>query len=269
MQQRPPDLPDYRLPPVNEVVVGVQFNPAEKYQQIHAGEVWALFRADYPIVEEQPALPPMFETFGGRSIPQMGFGFITGATHDRFWFLSADGRELIQFQADRLLHNWRRLGEGPDTYPRFERVVDKFRSELIALDGYFSSLAPQALTISQCEISYINQIVLNSDLPNPQDWLRFLSFPNGDQPSDLLASMRSVISDPNGIPLARLTIDTNSGLTNIGEPMIQLTLTVRGAPPGSSVDNAIEFLCMGREKIVRRFTELTTDLAHQKWERLK
>lgn len=61
---RPDHLPDFRTPPLNEVVVGVQFAPARGYQQILAGEVWELYRAQFPTVEEMPPIPPAFETFG-------------------------------------------------------------------------------------------------------------------------------------------------------------------------------------------------------------
>ncbi len=79
--------------------------------------------------------------------------------HDRFRFLSAKKDELIQFQADRLLHNWRKVGDGSNTYPRFEKMIESFETELQAFESYISSLASQKLTINQCEVSYINHIV--------------------------------------------------------------------------------------------------------------
>src|SRR4051794_13517866 len=77
---RPETLPDFCTPPLNEVVVGVQFTPARGYQQIRAGEVWALFRSIFPKVEEFPALPPMFETFGLPQAQHINFGIVSGAT---------------------------------------------------------------------------------------------------------------------------------------------------------------------------------------------
>src|SRR4051794_5656712 len=106
---RPTHLPDFRKPPLNEVVLGIQFNPVPGYSQIYAGEVWGLFRARFPQVQEMPALPPNFETFGIPQGPQIGFNVLAGASHDRFWFLSPAGEQLIQFQMDRLLHNWRKV----------------------------------------------------------------------------------------------------------------------------------------------------------------
>lgn len=268
MEPRPAHLPDFKSPPLNEVVLGVQFTTPENYQQILAGEVWALYRDEYPNVEEHPALPPMFETFGGRPGAQFKLGLITGASHDRFWFLSPERDELIQFQADRLLHNWRKIGDGSNPYPRFERMIAKFQSELAVLGGYFSRLAQQELNINQCEITYINHIVVE-ECRNPSEWLRFLKLPDGDQEDDFSFTFRNVIRASDGRPLSRLVVEANSAVTQRGKRIIQLNLINRGAPPGPRVDDAIKFLHDGRERIVTKFAELTTESAQQKWERVQ
>ena len=105
---RPDDLPDFGKPPLNEVVLGVQFAPPSGYSQIRAGQVWELFKGKYPHTEEYMPLPPVFETFGPRVVAQANqLEFIDGPMHDRYWFLNDAHDELIQFQQDRLLHNWR------------------------------------------------------------------------------------------------------------------------------------------------------------------
>lgn len=40
---RPKNLLEYDNPPVNEVVLGVQFSTPDGYQQIYSGEVWGDF----------------------------------------------------------------------------------------------------------------------------------------------------------------------------------------------------------------------------------
>ena len=62
MASRPDHLPDFRKPPLNEVVLGVQFNEPAGYRLIRAFEVWSLFREVYPEVHEQPPLAPIVET---------------------------------------------------------------------------------------------------------------------------------------------------------------------------------------------------------------
>ncbi len=265
---RPDHLPDFRNPPLNEVVLGVQFNPPQGYQQIFAGEVWNLFRKEFPNVEEQLPIAPAFETFG---LPSKGIqlGFSTGATHDRFWFLRPDGDELIQFQQDRLLHNWRKVGDETNVYPRFESMIKRFRDELNLLEGYMSGLTPQALSINQCEISYINHIApLDDQALVASDWIRFVNF-DKREPDDFSLAFREVIHDADNSPQGRLICDASLGIKADRRQVIVLTLTVRGAPKESTLASSLEFLALGRDVIVRKFAELTTDEAHMKWGRVR
>jgi uncharacterized protein (TIGR04255 family) len=265
---RPPHLPDFKSPPINEVVVGVQFEQPEGYQQIRAGDVWSLYRADFPVVEEKPALPLVFETFGLPQASQFDFGLVTGASHDRFWFLAPGKEELIQFQNDRLLHNWRKVGDQTNEYPRFEKIIEKFESELRTLESYMGSLAGrpnQRLKINQSEITYINQILCEG----ATDASRWLSLLNIDAYGfeDFNCTFRRRVHRPDGSPYARLTCQTALGVRPKGERIIVLNLTFRGAPEGDSLEAAIAFLGTGRQMIVEFFTQITTEQAHLAWGR--
>lgn len=267
--QRPEDLPDFVQPPLNEVVMGVQFGPPKGYSQVRAGEVWQLFKSDYPVVQERDSLPPSFETFGvprpGNAAP--GLSFVSGALHDRFWFIRASGDELIQFQQDRLLHNWRKVGDQTNEYPRFEKMIERFRAELLALERYTATLAPQALVINQCEISYINHIFdALGGVPRPSDWLRFANF-EGQEPEAFSAAFREIIRDNRSRPVGRFSCECSSAINQSGRPMVVLNLTVRGSPSSTSIDAALEFIQRARLIIVKKFAELTTASAHQAWER--
>ena len=164
---RPNHLPDFGKPPLNEVVVGVQFSPPKGYQQIRAGEVWALFKSDYPMVQEHQALEPAFETFGLPQHAQIAgrLSLVTGAFLDRFWFLRNSGDELIQFQHDRLLHNWRKVGDQTNEYPRFERMTERFGTELRRLEGYLASLSSQALDVHSHTFPAISRIPVSLVAP--------------------------------------------------------------------------------------------------------
>lgn len=267
---RPEDLPDFRHPPLNEVLLGVQFAPPKGYQQIRAGEVWNLFRAKFPNVEEHPPLMPVFETFGIFPMSQqLNFGVVTGAQHDRFWFLSPEKDELIQFQQDRLLHNWRKMGDNANEYPRFEKMILNFADEISRFESYIDSIENQKLACNQVEISYINNIILkDSDENNASNWVNFLKF--GEQlPDDVACSFRHSILGVNKIPVGRLHCEFVSSSSRGGERMFVLTLTVRGAPQTSNATAAIDFLKMGREVIVNEFAAITTDSAHRLWGRSK
>ena len=111
--------------------MGVQFTPATEYSQVRVSEVWSLFRKDFPLTQEAPPLTPTFETFGlpqgGRGGPQ--FNVRSMPEHSRYWFISPNEEELLQFQKDRFLHNWRKIGGRTNEYPRFETLIAKFESE--------------------------------------------------------------------------------------------------------------------------------------------
>lgn len=268
MTNRPAHLPDFENPPVSEVVVGVQFRTPVGYTQIRAGEVWNLYRENYPKVEEHPALAPSFETFGPASrAPQVPFNLITGASHDRFWFVSDQGTELIQFQCDKLIHNWRKMDMPENAYPRFGHMIAKFEAELRKFESYTETLTPQSLEINQCEISYINTIRMSEiEGSRPSTWLRGLDLPKGG-PEDFSYAFRRVIEDEGGKPTGRLTCEVLSGQTAEMEPVMRLTLTVRGAPKTPNIDDSVSYLNEGRILIVLAFAEITTDAAHRHWRR--
>jgi uncharacterized protein (TIGR04255 family) len=264
--KRPYDLPEFGKPPLNEVVLGVQFDPPSGYQQIMAGDVWRLFSADFPEVQELPPLPPIFETFGPQA-PLFSFGPITGPMHNRFWFTSKTGSEIIQFQNDRLLHNWRKVGDRSNKYPRFDTIVAKFLNEMRSLEAFFDRISPQPMRIRQCELSYVNHIKGDfTEQMQVSDWLNFLLF-STLEPDDFAVSFRQTMRSQNGDRKGRLTCEASTAVEPNGRHFISLTLTARGVPEQPSIDSALDFLTRGRDLIVRTFAKVTTDLAHKTWER--
>lgn len=254
------------------MVVGVQFEQPDGYQQIRAGEVWSLYRENYPIVEEQPALPPVFETFGLPKASQFDFGLVTGASHDRFWFLAPGKDQLIQFQNDRLLHNWRKVGDQTNEYPRFETIIEKFEAELIALEGYMRAIGKrpnQRLKINQGEITYINHIPCEGAPGTAcasSNWLSLFSI-DACQFEDFNCTFRRRVLGEDGAPYARLSVQAAVGFVPQRGRVITLNLTFRGAPRGDTVEAAVAFLTVGRQMIVELFTQITTKEAHTAWGR--
>ncbi len=241
----------------------MQFAPVQGYQQIHAGKVWELFKSDFPTVQEHPALPSTFETFGFAP-PQFGFDFLNGATHDRFWFLTDSQEELIQFQMDKFLHNWRKVRDEKNEYPRFEKIITKFSKELKTLETFFQKTFVSApLSINQCEITYVN-FIYQEDVKNLalSEIFSFLKF-NGD-PSEISCSFNSYITNSKGEPKGRIKCELNQAL-GIRGPLYRLSLTVRGAPETTTLNDALNFIISGRETIVNLFKETTSSKAHDLW----
>jgi len=269
LMARPAHLPEYGSPPLDEVVLGIQFNPAAGYQQIRAGEVWALYRDKFPVVEEQQRLAPTFETFGPTIFARPAFQLVQGAEHDRFWFVNKAGDELIQFQSDRLLHNWRRRVGVDRPYPRFDEIAGSLSAEAKALERYFDSLEQQTLDVNQCEMTYINHFPIDDggEFQHLSDYLKVVTFE--DEPDDGAIQYRRTIRADDGTPIARLYCESNAGIRVDGAKVITLNISVRGAPRDSTIDGALAYLKEGRRLIVTEFTSITTDKAHRLWERSK
>ncbi len=261
---RPADLPDYGAPPLSELVLGVQFEPISGYSTVDAGAVWELFRSEFPIVQEQPPLAPQFETFGGGASPgvQIQFGPMIGPT--RLWFVTEQGDHLLQFQPDRLLLNWRQNGE--ETYPRYEQIAAEFQECLSKLRNHVHVTKGYELDIKQIEITYIN-IIPVEDVSEQSKWLRIL--PAFGFPIEAMrANFAEIVQNEAGKPIARLHHDLQSVVNIDGQnKAFQLNLTSRGKPTLPGIDGALELLGKGRVAIVKRFTELTTNEAHDAWKR--
>jgi len=263
------ELPDFERPPINEMVLGVQFNQPPGYNSLNAADVRQLYHAEFPHLEEHSPLAPAFETFGTRYVANVYTNISINLTpvlsHSRYWFVGSPKNELIQFQPDRLLHNWRKVGRQGGVYPRFDAIVAKFERELRDLEKLFMRYGSNELGINQCEISYINHIVdpNSTKEPMPSDWLSFLHL--AESPSDLSINLRKNLLAKDGTPFARLIVEANSAIDAESLKFIVFQLTVRGAPEGSRIEDAVEFLRFGRATAVAAFKALTTSKAHALW----
>lgn len=270
--KRPADLPDYLRPPVTEVFLSVQFEELQAIHNIDAFPLWRRFESSFPKVEERPRIPPAFETFGSpgtASQPQITF--LTTPPATRYWFISRDDTQIIQFQPDRLTHNWRKVtSEGE--YPRYESIKSAFMQELQQLQDFLrEERGITNLKPTQCEVTYINHIPTDSLKSNsPALIFRLLNnvaHPELGNLNDATFTARFLIKGPDGSPIGRLTADAREGITQTGVPIIQFTLTARGRPANDTFDAIGEFFDAGRRKIVIGFTEMTTESMHKAWGR--
>ena len=265
---RPEHLPDFESPPLDELVLGVQFSPLPGYSAVFAKDVWGLFRQQFPRVEEKPALDPVFETFGGTSPPpgmQLRFGPPSSRT--RLWFVSSDEDHLIQFQEDRILLNWRKRNS-KKFYPRFETISKSYGEYLESAENFFLRLFSQGLDINQAEISYINIIPVES-YSQIGDWFDIGRF--GEMNHEVFnLQFGEIILNQENKPYARLICDLKSAITiDGGSKVFNLTFTFRGKPVENNIISAMNFLRDGRERIVHRFDQLTTEKAHLYWRKRK
>ena len=261
---RPAHLPDFLDPPLDEVVLGVQFSPIQDYSSVFAGNVHSLFQSEYPMVAEQPLLERRFETFGGGNV-QAGPRIQVGQPPigSRLWFLSQDENHLLQFQADMFLSNWRRR---PNTqqYPRFEGLSEAFERNLRQLEDFFRDSFEAKIEVNQAEVSYINVIPVDG-FADAEARLEVWNGGKIDVESVNL-SFSEIIRDKDGKPFARLLHQVTSVYTMDGkERALRLSLSFKGKPQNDTIGEAMDFLGRGREAIVLRFKEVTTSKAHKAW----
>jgi uncharacterized protein (TIGR04255 family) len=267
-KMRPKNLPEYSEPPLNEVAIGVQFTPAPSYSQIHAGEVWALFKNHFPKVLEQAPMLPHFETFGLPSAPTLQFGFGQATLHNRYLFLTSDEDELIQFQNDRFHHNWRKTGIFANSYPRFDTVLERFSNELNRFEKLMSNYGSPLLACNQAEVSYVNVIPLTDEAKDISNWLQ-IDDAFANKATDFSANYTRVLTDNLRKPFARLVVEAGKRYDPLSKDILILNVTVRGAPVGNDLVGTTKFLHDAREIIVNEFTAITTDSAHRFWKRTK
>jgi uncharacterized protein (TIGR04255 family) len=277
MTSRPAELADFESPPVTEVVLGVQFNSLERFLSPHLGLIWDQFKGEFPLVEEHPYFPPVFETFGvppAFAIPNINFLIGGRPEMSRIHFLNRDRTELVQVQRDRFIHNWRKVELGGGNYPRFERMIETFETGLRKFIAVIDDQNLGPVVPNQCEVAYFNQIPV---LDGETFWSLFaLTFPdragNADiqglgLPEDGRFVSRYVIPGPDADPLGRVTVAAQPARRADGVNIMQFTLTARGKPVRADVGALIDFLTQGRVLLNRAFKTLTSSEIQQRWGR--
>jgi uncharacterized protein (TIGR04255 family) len=271
---RPEDLPDFRKPPLAETVLSLQFEPVAGMTTAHVGLLWERLRKQLPVIEEHPPLPAIFEKFEPPSPAQVEVTFEEKPPMPRVWFLNQARSELIQVQADRFIHNWRKM-EGLDPYPRYEPIRDKFRDEVAALEEFLRDEKLGALAVNQCEVTYVNHIEPYSVWERHGEVEKALVMCSRlgstsflPEPEDVALRMRFVIPGQNGNPIGRLhAVVQPAWKKSDNSPILILTLTARGAPIGEGIEGAFSFFNLGRSWIVKGFADLTTPEMQRMWER--
>lgn len=262
-------LPDFEFPPVDEVVLGIQFEAPPTYTSVHAGQIWDLYREQYPKVMEVPRLDPQFELFGGNAASGIQFNFAPPPLRARLWFISEDDNHLLQVQEDRIFINWRKRPNGvtEQPYPRYEQIADAFQVAVVLLDRFFKETFGSDLRITQAEAAYINSVPEETSA----DVGKIFAFlqPNGLNLEGYATNLVEVLHDEDGKPIARAFYELQSFMGHDGNKFARFNLTVRGKPAGAKIQDSFKFLSFARQNIVSRFCELTTPEAHEKWGRKK
>ena len=262
---RPADLPNYDDPPVNEVVIGVQFEPTA-LTGAHVGLFWEDLRDEFPKTSEQPPLEPKLEDLQPPHFlaPTLQFASWRGSRH---WLTSEDDVQLIQIQVDRLLYNWRR-GPHNAPYPHFEALQEKFWSVIEKWSDFLKD-EKQTLRLTQWEVTYINHILTPDGQPTLADvlscWSGQLDQAVGG-PADTGRIETQGILTENTSPWAHLYVSITTAIRSDQVPLIAFELTVRGPPESEEPwETTRTRLFAARRQIVMAFDTLTTPKMHAIW----
>jgi uncharacterized protein (TIGR04255 family) len=271
-------LRDFAEPPLNEVILSIQFGTLGNLKSAHIGLFWERLRATYPQVTEQAPIQAMFETFGTsfKERAPVHFETFLSPPLPRYWFERVGQPDLLQLQQDRILHNWRQQGDNSRVYPRYEAVKKTFEAEVSLFEAWLFEEKIGELRANQCEVTYINIV----KLPNGDDaahdrcmekitplWTGRFS---EDPPCRLEhVQVNAVCLFPNeGKPVGRVYVKFQPAYLNTdGSHVIRLEITARGRPHGETTKDAFEFLDAAREQVVRTFAAVTTKDMHKIWGR--
>lgn len=277
--RRPENLPDFSDPPVVEVVLSVQFASLTAFRTIHVGLLWQEFRDQFPEASEHPPLPPVFETFGltpasGFVMPAPRLEFLQTPPISRQWFAKSDGSELIQFQPDRLVHNWKK--RGPDhSYPRYEHIREQFEAEIFKVNSFLERHALGTVKPNQCEVTYVNAIQLRTDADHKARLSEIVTVWSDRTSDNFLGILEGadlqahyLMRDDDGTPYCRLHMLAAPALRqDSAEPVVRMELTARGRPTADTIPAALDLLDREREVVVRGFASVTTSEMHARWGR--
>lgn len=253
-------LPDYKKPPVIEVVCGISFEVIEKFRGPHLGLFWHKVRKNFPVCEhaERLELSPK-ELDLKNYMPRM-------------WFINDEKNMLIQLQNNKLFFNWRRMQQ-EEAYPRYKTIIKAFETNLGIFNKFLEEEKLGSVKPIKCELTYINHI------PKGEGWdslgdinkvFRDITWSSNDRflrhPIGLGGQVLFALPDDKG----RLNVTLQHGERKIDKnPMLILQITATGLGGDKSNDAVWKWFEIAHEWIVCGFTDLTgAKIQKDIWQRI-
>ena len=249
----------YTNPPVFEAVIGIEFVPVTM-GIMRLAAIAALWEETYPIVQENPALPPSV----AQGQQEFRFDLAPSGAPVRLWMATESGEYLIQVQNDRLLLNWRKRGNG--VYPRFEVVRDRFSRVVDDFFAYLASVGEPPVNVIGTEFTYFNRI--EGDLP-ASDVVTIFSSSNVVLPGEpLIATYQEVrnLQDMVSGDRGQLSISTEPAVDSQGARGLHMTITTKFFSDGvESRKQLDQLLTSGHDVSRSAFDALVTERVQKEW----
>lgn len=260
-------LPDYRKPPVTEIIAAVQFAPVPVFGMEQIIDLGREFTG-WKVGDTQPAIPPMSEDPRGNDIPQAFMSF--GNPPPRVLLATDDGRWFAQFQQDRIAVHERKVAARPsfrNVAPKLEEFAERTSRALGA------DLFSEGHSAEMVEVIYQNRIAARdggwSDFGELHRVLRLLNErpadPPYDSPEQVAVAFSYELVEGDAF-VGRLRVAADPQYDDAGNPVLALRLVSRrfvGERPLEEILNACHV------DIVRAFTAITTTEMHERWERYR
>jgi uncharacterized protein (TIGR04255 family) len=256
-------FPSYKHAPLNEVSIGLQFQPLERLKIPHFGLFWERIREQFPLVEHAPPIV-------GKSQESSEWFPLP-----RVWFIDKSDSQLLQLQADRINFNWR-FREGADPYPRFEVIATQYFGLLEALEKFLGEADIGVILPTAVELTYVNLFDRGKEWNSTEDFPtlfkdmlweggrpRFLPYP-----SKMSWAISFELPNQQGTLSARL----KPGVRIADDQEIMQLEMVASYPiiKDVSLESLKSWYEMAHEWIVKGFDDLTRPEAQEKfWGREK
>jgi uncharacterized protein (TIGR04255 family) len=264
-------FPYYTKPPVNEVVIGVQFDTLEKFTAVYPGLYWQRIKDRYPQSSVHSPIATLIETFENLPDPHVQQHLQLSSTPPlpRCWFLDSAGNQLVQLQPERFLHNWRKV-TGEEVYPRYNNILPEFEKLWKDFLDFAASENLGEVKPNQWEVTYVNHIYQGEGWNTLEDANKLFPAWSSESSQDYLPQPERINLDLTyAFPddLARLHISLTPAYTRKDNRMLlRLNLTARGRLESTDHQSLLRCLGLGHEWIVRGFTDFTSPEAHALWE---
>jgi uncharacterized protein (TIGR04255 family) len=266
-QMTPTIMPDYQFPPAVETLMGFYFARLPNWNVLRLGQLWTLFKNEYPNASVLPALPDAAETNPHAiDIEKLPI---------RAMFTDVEGGELLQVQGSAFFRNWRQTPENRE-YTHYSQLKPRFASDWQKLIKFIKDNQLQMPSVFQCEVTYMNHLVRGKDWDSYNDLARLVKLfapregvtDNGRHYSYLPEAASVALNVGYTFPEAGVSLQVvaqSAVRMPDGTEVLQLTVTAKGTPKHPSDQELWATLDRCHEAVILGFDDVTTENAHQKW----
>ena len=252
---------NFKNPPINELVCGIQFNPISIPFIYISNEFFSTIEAEFPNVVETAPLPQRFDvlTHSEEGEIELENPYI------RYLFKDSKDIKLIQLQNGKYSFNWRKPDGNDEAYPRFSKLFKEFLQYWNILNNIFKKNNVE-IEFNQLELTYIDLIIYDNIGTEVNHFHKIFSFLKEN--SNLLNSINGLkvelfkpINDLKGhyylsFHPAQLKKDLKE--------VIVLDSTIRGMFTEKN-ENIEEWFVNAHKEILNNFIELINDPIKEKW----